>query len=217
MIISISGTIGVGKDTMADYLVKEYGFVKISMADPMKRIAKEVYDFSDEQLWGKSEERSTPDERYPRADGSYLSARIALQLLGNEWSRVCYPQTWSVYLRRIIDKVSRGYFYSEKRGAYRMPDKTSDYKGIVVPSCRFQNELEAIKMMGGKTVRLRRESFGATAMLPVTVTSHASEVEQISIPDAFFDEIISVPEGFEQFYTEIDKSLERLGAVAVRS
>ena len=111
-IISLTGNMGVGKDTMADYLVEKYGFVKVAMADPMKRIAKEVYEFSDEQLWGPSESRNMPDERYPRPDGSFLSARISTQLLGSEWSRVCYPDTWVVYMRRIVDKISKGYFYS---------------------------------------------------------------------------------------------------------
>lgn len=217
MIISITGTIGTGKDTMADYLVKEYGFVKISMPDPMKRIVKEVYEFSDEQLWGPSDERNTPDERYPRGDGTFLSARIALQLLGNEWSRVCYPETWSVYLRRIIEKVSKGYFYSEKRGAYTLPNKTSQYAGIVVPSCRFRNELEAIKTMGGKTVRLKRDALTVGGSLQIGVKNHATEVEQISIPDNFFDQILHVPEGYEAYYKEIDRCMEVLGVVREKS
>ena len=46
-IISLTGNMGVGKDTMADYLASRYGFVKISMADPFKRMAKEIFNFSD--------------------------------------------------------------------------------------------------------------------------------------------------------------------------
>lgn len=104
-IIGITGNMGVGKDTMADYVVAKYGFVKISMADPMKRIAKEIYEFSDEQLWGPSEFRNQEDKRYPRSDGTFLSARIATQLLGNELSRLAYPDTWKERIQSKARKI----------------------------------------------------------------------------------------------------------------
>lgn len=65
MIIGLCGQAGVGKDTVADFLVKNHGFVKVALADPLKRICREVFDFSDEQLWGPSSERNKPDPRYP--------------------------------------------------------------------------------------------------------------------------------------------------------
>lgn len=215
-IISLTGNAGVGKDTMADYLVEKYGFVKIGLADPMKRIAKEVYEFSDEQLWGSSDSRNLPDERYPRPDGSFLNARVALQLLGNEWSRVCYPDTWTVYLRRIIEKVSKGYFYSETRGAYRVAGKQSAYTGIVISNGRFRNEIAGIKTMGGKAVRLRRPGLDTAKSLQMGVPNHASELEQMSIPDEMFDAVVEVPEGFEDFYREIDICLAKLKALPMK-
>jgi len=66
MIIGITGLAGSGKDTLADILVRQNGYVKVSLADPIKRICKEVFDFSDEQLWGPSHKRNDPDERYFR-------------------------------------------------------------------------------------------------------------------------------------------------------
>ena len=66
MIIGISGKAGSGKDTVADILAKEFGFVKCGLADPLKRIAREVFCFTDEQLWGSSGLRNQPDRRYPR-------------------------------------------------------------------------------------------------------------------------------------------------------
>lgn len=67
MIISISGVAGSGKDTVADFLIEEvFGVDRVSLADPMKRICRDVYDFSEEQLWGPSEMRNKPDMRYPR-------------------------------------------------------------------------------------------------------------------------------------------------------
>lgn len=71
MIIGISGRAGSGKDTAADFLVREYGFVKVSLADELKRICMRVFDFSEEQLWGPSEKRNEPDARYVRARAGY--------------------------------------------------------------------------------------------------------------------------------------------------
>lgn len=66
MIVGLSGQAGAGKDTVADFLVEHHGFVKIALADPIKRAAMEWWDFTEDQLWGPSEMRNKPDERYPR-------------------------------------------------------------------------------------------------------------------------------------------------------
>ena len=41
-IIGILGNKRVGKDTVADYLVKNYGFIKYNFADPIKEICNYV-------------------------------------------------------------------------------------------------------------------------------------------------------------------------------
>lgn len=66
MLIGLSGFAGVGKDTVADSLVRDFGYVKIALADPIKRIVRDVYAFTDEQLWGPSSARNAPDVRYRR-------------------------------------------------------------------------------------------------------------------------------------------------------
>lgn len=208
MIISLSGNMGVGKDTMADYMVAKYGYVKLSMADPFKRIAKEVYEFSDEQLWGPSEARNMDDTRYPRADGTYLSARIVTQLLGNELSRLAYPETWIVYMKRVVQKIQNGYFYDEKKGAYEVEGKKSAYTGIIVSSCRFRNEIESIKEMGGITVRITRPALQTEKFLTTGIANHKTETEQLSIPDDFFDFVLESPEGIDAFHASIDAFME---------
>jgi len=66
-LIGISGQAKAGKDTTADYLVSEYGFVKFSLADHIKRFGSIVFDFTEEQLWGPSKYRNKPDRRYTDA------------------------------------------------------------------------------------------------------------------------------------------------------
>lgn len=72
MIVGISGLAGSGKDTLADILVREHRFVKVSFADPLKRICADIFGFSYDQLWGPSASRNAPDERYPRQHGPHV-------------------------------------------------------------------------------------------------------------------------------------------------
>jgi hypothetical protein len=64
MIIGISGVAGSGKDTVADFIVKERKGCKISFADPLKRFCGAVFEWSEEQLWGPSDKRNAIDNRY---------------------------------------------------------------------------------------------------------------------------------------------------------
>jgi hypothetical protein len=58
------GSAGAGKDLVSDHLVVKHGFVKVALADEIKRIAMRLWDFTEQQLWGESSERNKPDERY---------------------------------------------------------------------------------------------------------------------------------------------------------
>lgn len=69
MIIGLSGKAGSGKDTIGALLVATYRFKRTALADPLKQICKDVFDFSYEQCWGPSAKRNEPDHRYPRPLG----------------------------------------------------------------------------------------------------------------------------------------------------
>ena len=86
MIIGISGKAGSGKDTVADFLVRDYSYVKVALADEMKRICMRVFDFSYEQLWGPSEKRNEPDLRYPRGEKQLFSSGSTLVYVDAECS-----------------------------------------------------------------------------------------------------------------------------------
>jgi hypothetical protein len=64
----ICGGAGDGKDTVAAYITKHCNSVAIAQADPMKRFAATVFGFSEHQLWGPSEARNAPDERFASED-----------------------------------------------------------------------------------------------------------------------------------------------------
>ena len=199
MIIGITGKAGAGKDTAADVLVERFNFVKVALADPLKRICKDVFDFSDEQLWGPSEKRNEPDQRYLHTTiyaphmlqpeelqdnpkgvlPQYLTPRYALQQLGTEWGRDCYDNIWVDYAMRIAKKLMTGEAsYSVKGGLdYTFSEHTGRPVGVVIPDVRFKNEADAIRRAGGKIWRIIRPGAG----LGGDAGKHASETEQDGI------------------------------------
>ena len=212
-LIGISGVAGSGKDTTANFFVSEFDFVSISFADPLKRICADVFDWDENRLWGPSEERNKPDERYPRAifvpsdqgeqfeadrfgvetepeyRTEYLSARYALQTLGTEWGRDCYENIWVEYGIRLAKRIlsSRGFIYTKMRGLQKREYyDTPDIQGVAIPDCRFKNEIKLMKNAGAILIRIKRPGAGLSG----SAGAHASEAEQLSIPDSEFDYVL---------------------------
>jgi len=191
MIIGILGKAGSGKDTVADILVKNHGFVKIAFADPIKRFCMDVFDFSEEQMWGASEFRSEIDERYG------ITPRLLLQRVGTEGVRSCYEDAWVEYAIRKAKLVLSDpkYRYDKVKGVYEAPIDSvmtglpldEAPKGVVISDCRFENEVQLLKDAGGTLVKINRDSSG----LAGSAARHRSEMEQEGIPDSTFDAVIN--------------------------
>lgn len=179
-LIGITGKANAGKSTAASVLVKEFGFVEVALADPMKRICKEVFQFTDEQLWGSSENRDRPDVRYLQGvmagySGGpfgvephkvYLTPRKALQTLGTEWGRRCYEDTWVDIAIRTAKALfeTRNAYYERSEGLRFTPGPylppNALRKGVVISDIRFPNEVAAIKKASGVIWLIERPSSG---------------------------------------------------------
>lgn len=215
VIVGVSGLAGSGKDTVADYLVEHRGYVKIALADPLKRIAQEVYDFTREQLWGPSKFRSQPDKRWPRPEHGpwidnkcaccgvpnepdilhvqcFLTPRYAIQTLGTEWGRNCHPDTWVNLCLRTSQRVlanpgGNPSFYTPWEGIRSRYVSDPETHGVVISDIRYRNELAAAKKVGAKNVRVSRPGAG----LKGAAGLHSSEQEQLEIKDSEFDVVLS--------------------------
>lgn len=235
MIIGIAGTAGSGKSTVADHLVAEHGFIAVNLADPIKRFCREVFDFSEEQLWGPSEKRNEPDKRYLRwmaniphmltedakkefQEGKvpqYLTPRHALQQLGTEWGRACYENVWVEYALRVATKILQKHrYYSARSGlapndigadGYYTPEGGDLPRGVVIPDVRFKNEVDAITKAGGKIWRVHRKAAG----LAGAAGQHQSEQELDTIPAEQFSIQIYNDGTLDELYSMIDKSIPR--------
>lgn len=235
-IIGISGLAGSGKDTIADHLVRNHGFVKIALADPLKRICREVFDFSEEQLWGPSEERNKPDKRYlrpgfkefpfmapqdvadVRGEDTHLTPRHALQQLGTEWGRACYPNIWVEYAIRVAKQLlKKDYVANQAVNTYHaqtglrfshtpyVPGLTLLPNGVVIPDVRFKSEVDALTKAGGKIWRVHRKTAG----LAGAAGQHQSEQELDTIPAEQFSIQVYNDGTLDELYSMIDKSIPR--------
>lgn len=97
MIIGITGKMGSGKDTVADYLTsKLHNHRKCSFADPMKRMLSIGLNLSYEQLHGNL--KGIVDDRYK------CTARKMMQTLGTEWGRqLIHKDIWLIAAQQSQD------------------------------------------------------------------------------------------------------------------
>ena len=84
MIIGFLGKSGSGKDTCCDYLVRNYGYTKMTFAKPLKDAVGILFDLSHDQLYSKKE---VIDKRWNK------SPRELLQYFGTDVIRNNFDHT----------------------------------------------------------------------------------------------------------------------------
>jgi len=150
-LIGIAGPARSGKDTLGHMIAAALPAPSIfrKFADPLKKIVADVFDMDFDQVEGHL--KDAPDPRYIRQDGVALTPRHAMQTLGTEWGRHCYPDVWIDYLLRKAAEDSN-------EGAFS-----------IVTDVRFPNELEALVSRGMPVIRVTRPGVS------ITESKHSSE------------------------------------------
>ena len=141
MIIAISGLIGSGKDTVADYLVNLHEFRRESFAGNLKNAMCEIFGWDRDMLEGRSkssrEWREQVDEWWAkRLNMPHLTPRWILQHVGTD--------------------VIRGHFHDDMwlASLENKLRKTDD--DIVISDVRFKNEVKMLKSLGAVCVQVVR-------------------------------------------------------------
>ena len=100
-IIAVTGRKYNGKDSIADYLVKNHGYIKLSFADQLKKALELLFNFDHEKLYGSKKE--VVDEYWG------YSPRYLMQYLGTQVFRDNIDQDfWVKSLENnILKKLSK--------------------------------------------------------------------------------------------------------------
>lgn len=136
MILGITGKKGSGKDTFARPLIED-GWHHFKFADPLKAML-------DVMLWYSGVEYL---ERHQLINGSRKeepldvlggqTTRHAMQTLGTEWRDTICENLWTnIWLNRVKEALADGNF------------------NIVCTDVRFPHEVEAVRSLGGKIIRI---------------------------------------------------------------
>ena len=120
-VVGICGLAGSGKDTCADYLIKEHGFHKASFASTLKDMIAVLFSWDREMLEGSTTEsreaREQVDEYWSNAlDIPELTPRKVLQQCDH-----FHTEMWIESLKR---KIEQGHYGNR----------------VVIPDVRFHNE-----------------------------------------------------------------------------
>lgn len=95
-IIGIAGRAGSGKDTVADRMVQDHAFRKMSMARPLK----------DGMAAMGFPEPANRDDKERLIPGFTFTWRQAAQKLGTEWGRGLDGEIWTKVMERILLTLS---------------------------------------------------------------------------------------------------------------
>lgn len=106
------------------------------------------------------------------------TVRHVLQTMGTEWGRKYDPNIWIDIALQNAEEVLAGKSYTARDGV--QPPNGTFKDTVIITDGRFRNEVLAVRKMGGAVVKLINPDETSTA-------THASEVEQDSIPDHWFD------------------------------
>lgn len=154
MIIAFAGRKQSGKTTSCEFVQKHANAVltppnsvKIyNFADPLKQdICMNILGLTKEQCYGTDDQKNELVDCY--WNNKQLTAREVMQIVGTDVFRTMQTNVWSeATIRKIVlEKPSLA----------------------LVADCRFPNEVEAIKSVGGLVIKLSRNPYNS---------DHASEL-----------------------------------------
>ena len=165
MIIGLCGEQGSGKDTVANILISEYGFIKLTFASTLKDVVAILFSWPRDLLEGLTEEsrlwRETVDDFWS-AKLSILgfTPRKALQMIGTDLFRVHFNN--DIWISIVENKIGTML-------------KNNPNTNIVISDCRFANEFSLIKQFSDShIIMILREKTSTNKLL------HSSETEWVN-------------------------------------
>jgi hypothetical protein len=197
MLFGLNGFKGAGKDTIADYLVKEYDFTKLSFARLLKESAAALFGVPVDR-WEEWKNDPAMEVLIQRN----LNQEIGLARLRGEEPPLDLPHvrmTVREFLQRYGTEAHREIFGFDFWVDQALPEHANwQFGRYVFSDARFENELDRIRSLGGRNIQVLRPSSD-------TGDGHASEVRP---PDHLIDYIIDNSGSMIELYGIIDSIMQ---------
>jgi len=194
VLIGLVGINRVGKDTLAEILTKEYKFKQYALADPIKKVAKILFDFDDAQLSGCKKEEIDPRWN--------ISPRQFYQSFGTEIMQYGIYK----YLPHLIEKVPERFFWVVKMENWVDQQRKIGNINIVISDIRFVHEASSIRRLGGVLLQITRNNaeYCMTDVKTDGTYIHSSQTQINDIPSEWIDYHIKNDTNLEEYIKEIN-------------
>ena len=180
-VVGICGFSGSGKDTMANYLIKNYGFKKLSFASVLKDAVSFIFGWDRIMLEGLTPEhrkwRCTVDTWWSKElDIANFTPIFALQNIGTEIMRThIHNDIWVLSIKRHLSK------------------HVGTDNNFVITDCRFNNEINMLKEFNAQLFHIERN-------LPPWVTEIKHTLQFNSITHDEAERFISIHPKFMKLH-----------------
>lgn len=133
MIIGLAGKKGSGKDTLGNYIINQYGFIRYAFGDPVKEICRILFNFNNEQLYGSLKEEIDPRFGF--------APRETFQKIGTDFGRNYFQTLFPQFDNNLWIDIFRRQYQGQN---------------VVITDIRFQNEVDTIRSLGGKVILINK-------------------------------------------------------------
>jgi hypothetical protein len=177
IIIGVCGLKRCGKDTIADYLVANYGFVKLKFATPLKAACRDLFGFTDDQLETDAKEEVDPLWN--------ITPRHALQFMGTE--------IMQHKINELLPSTGKLFWVKKMMHQINMMQENR----VVISDLRFMHEYDHLKATYGDRFKVLKIQSSRS----LSEDAHVSEREWKQIPH---NHLINNSKTLNDLYAEID-------------
>jgi len=219
-VIAISGWKRSGKDTLAEFLVKDFNFRRIGFADPLKDMVAQEYDIPRDHLDNPSY-KEAPLTQYPvdpkddfskkmtdimfgefrnlqgkkSNHGSFVSSKLAGEKL--YWT----PRALAILKGSVNRSVASDYWVRTAVNKIAF-DTTHPEQLYVISDLRYKSEMALLRaFFGDNLVTIRVNRF---------THSESTDPSERDLDDAQFDHVIENKGTLDEFLTKFKSLLSNL-------
>jgi len=181
ILIGIAGKARSGKDTIAEYMVNEYGAHRYALADPLKEAISVATGIPLDDFY--NEEKKEIENPFWGLSPRYFAQHFGTECMRHQFREDFWLKRAELEYVRVLQECHPAFF--------------------VIPDIRFENEVDWIREMGGEMWHVIRPALGEGIVRP-----HASEkgVERREDDTVFVNE-----EGkIDGLYRAVDNAVSHL-------